>query len=99
MELYPQTIRLAEHEHQKRLKLFKILKNELQISINKKIVIETYIDQRPLAEIVNGLDESIELVVMGMAGKSLLERTFIGSNTLDVARIITFPLLCKWIHG
>jgi nucleotide-binding universal stress UspA family protein len=93
MELHPQTIRLAEHENLKRLKQFKALKNELQISINKKILIETYIDQRPLAEIVNGLDESIGLVVMGMAGKSLLERTFIGSNTLHVAQITTIPLL------
>lgn len=95
MELHSHTIRFTEYEHQRHLKELKTLKNELQININKKIVVETYIDQHPLDEIVNGYHEhqSVGLVVMGMAGKSMVERTFIGSNTLRVAGITTIPLL------
>lgn len=95
MEMHPQTIRLTEQEHQKHLKQLMTLKDELQSRFNKRIVIETYIDQRPLDEIVNNYyeDQSVGLVVMGIAGKNRLERTFIGSNTIRVAQITAIPLL------
>lgn len=95
MEMDTQSIRLTEQEHQRHLKQLMTLKDELQSRFNKRIVIETSIDQRPLDEIVNSYnqDQSAGLVVMGIAGKNQLERTFIGSNTIRVARIIAIPLL------
>ncbi|TKC07446.1 universal stress protein [Pedobacter frigoris] len=95
MEMHSQSIRLIEQEHQRHLEQLKTLKDELQTCLNKRIVIETYIDQRPLDEIVKSYneDQSAELVVMGIAGKNRLERTFIGSNTIHVARITAIPLL------
>ncbi|WP_316818309.1 universal stress protein [Pedobacter nyackensis] len=95
MEMSSQSIRLTQQEHQRHLKLLRNLKDDLQTHLNEKIVIETHIDQRPLDEIVNSYNQEqfAGLVVMGIAGKSRLERTFIGSNTIRVARIATIPLL------
>ena len=95
MEMHLQNIRLAEQEHQRNLTQLRTLKRELQMRVNKQIVIDTYIDQRPLDEIANEFNRnhSAGLMVMGIAGKSRLEQTFIGSNTIRVARVTTIPLL------
>ncbi|WP_214228218.1 universal stress protein [Pedobacter sp. B4-66] len=95
MEMSTQSIRLTEQEHQRCLKQLTTLQDELQSRFNKRMVIETSIDQRPLDEIVNSYnqDQPAGLVVMGIAGKNQLERTFIGSNTIRVARITAIPLL------
>jgi nucleotide-binding universal stress UspA family protein len=95
MEMHAQSIKLTEQEHQRHLKQLLTLKDELQSRFNNRIIIETAIDQRPLDEIVDSYsqDPFAGLVVMGIAGKNRLERTFIGSNTIRVARITQIPLL------
>lgn len=95
MEVHLQTVRSAEHEHQRHLDELNALKAELRTRLSKHVVIVTHIDQRPLEEIVDSYskDQSAGLVVMGIAGKNKLERTFIGSNTIRVARITGIPLL------
>ncbi len=95
MEMNSQSIRLIQQEHQRYLKQLLTLKDELQTRLSKKIIVETSIDQRPLDEIVNSYnqDQSAGLVVMGIAGKNRMERTFIGSNAIRVAQIAAIPLL------
>jgi nucleotide-binding universal stress UspA family protein len=95
MEMHLQNIRLAEQEHQRNLTKLRTLKNEIQIRVSQQIVIDTYIDQRPLDEIASDFNrnQSAGLIVMGIAGKSRLEQTFVGSNTIRVARTSTIPLL------
>lgn len=101
MEMQSQIIILTEQEHERHIEQLRTLKDKLQPRLNKGIVIESYIDQRPLDEIVNSYPEgqSPELVVMGIAGKDLLERTLIGSNTIRVARITPIPLLIVPEHS
>lgn len=95
MEMHTQSIRLTEQEHERHLEQLMTLKDELRPRLNNQIAIETNIDQRPLDEIVSGYneDQSVGLIVMGIAGKNRLERTFIGSTTIRVARITAIPLL------
>lgn len=95
MEVHIQNIIHAEGAHQRYLARLDALTNELRSKINGPIGIRAYIDQRPLDVIVDGFnkDQSIGLIVMGLAGKSAMEQTLLGSNTIRVAKITTIPLL------
>lgn len=57
--------------------------------------IETRTDDRMLVPAVNMLVQQLRigLVVVGMTGKSMLERVIIGSNALDLAKECLAPLL------
>jgi len=85
----------AEYEHQKKIMQLETLKNELQLQLSEQVIVEVCIEQRSLDLIVNdfGKDRSVGLAVMGIAGKSRLEQTLIGSKTIRVARTSTVPLL------
>lgn len=95
MEVHIQNIMLAEQVHQRHLAQLAAVKNELRSWLNESIAIKAYIDQRPLDIIVDDFNEnqSTGLIVMGLAGKSALEQTVLGSNTIRVAKITTIPLL------
>jgi nucleotide-binding universal stress UspA family protein len=95
MEIHLQNIMHAEQAHQRYLALLDAIKNELRSWINKSIAINAYIDHRPLDVIVTDFnkDHSIGLIVMGFAGKSAMEQTLLGSNTIRVSKITTVPLL------
>lgn len=95
MEVHLQNIRLEEQTHQRYLAQLEGIKHELRNLADKSITIDAYIDQRPLDVIVNNFktDKSIGLIVMGVAGKSAVEQTLIGSNTIRVTKITSIPLL------
>jgi nucleotide-binding universal stress UspA family protein len=95
MEVHIQNIRLAEQAHHRYLEQLDDLKVELRSLLNEQIAIKAYIDQRPLDVIVDNFnkDRSAGLIVMGLAGKSALEQTLLGSNTIRVIKISTIPIL------
>jgi nucleotide-binding universal stress UspA family protein len=95
MEAHIQNIMHAEQAHQRYLARLDALTNELRNQINGPIGIKAYIDQRPLDVIIDDFnkDKSIGLIVMGLAGKSAMEQTLLGSNTIRVAKTTTIPLL------
>lgn len=95
MEAHVQNIRFAEQVHHSYLRKLDALTTDLRSLINEPISIKAYIDQRPLDVIVDGFNEdnSIGLIVMGLAGKSALEQTLLGSNTIRVTKITSIPLL------
>lgn len=82
-------------EQKKNEELLKALKIKLQPLVNDHMLINIHMDKRPLDSIVNDLAklQSVGLVVMGITGKSSLEQTLIGSNTITVARTNAIPLL------
>src|SRR5690606_35263659 len=88
MEVHIQNIMHAEGAHQRYLAQLDALTNELRSKINRPIGIRAYIDQRSLDVIVDGFnrDQSIGLIVMGLAGKSAMEQSLLGSNTIRVAK-------------
>lgn len=95
MEVHLQNFMHAEQAHQRYLAQLDAIKNELRKWIDGSITINAYIDQRPLDVIVGNFnkDQSIGLIVMGFAGKSAVEQTLLGSNTVRVSKITTVPLL------
>ncbi len=71
------------------------LKSELDKMDIPKTNIETLTDEKSLVSAVNELvgQEQIGMAVVGMSGKNKLERNFIGSNTIDLAKNCRCPLL------
>lgn len=68
---------------------------EINDASDKTITIEQLCN---LNTLVNGISEAItttgaELVVMGITGGNALEENLIGSNTVDVAKAITVPMI------
>lgn len=84
-----------EHEWKKNEERLRGMKSKLELLTNGQTNVNIRIDERPLDLAVNELSktESIGLVVMGIKGKSRLEQTLIGSNTIRIARICHIPLL------
>jgi nucleotide-binding universal stress UspA family protein len=84
----------AEHDRQKNMGELNALKEQLKTRVHQTRI-EISIDERPLDVIVNdtGKERSVDLVIMGMTGKSRLEQALMGSNTINVARAIKIPLL------
>ncbi len=95
MEVHLQNIMHEEQVHQRYLAKLETLKIELRGWVDRLIAIKTYIDHRPLDVIVKSFhqDQSVGLIVMGFAGKSAVEQTLLGSNTVRLTKIITVPLL------
>jgi nucleotide-binding universal stress UspA family protein len=73
----------------------KELKDAIDGTIPEYTKLETIADAGVLLPTVNelGYKHSIGLVVAGITGKSNLEKTLIGSNTLSLAKFCKFPLL------
>lgn len=68
---------------------------DLQAACNNQVVLETLND---LNTLVSGISEAAEktganLIVMGITGGNALEESLIGSNTVDVAKAITVPMI------
>ncbi|MBT2591359.1 universal stress protein [Pedobacter sp. ISL-68] len=84
----------AAHEEQEHTRKLALLKEQFSAEVYQALV-EIFVDKRSLATIVNDFDEehAVDLVVMGMTGKSRLEQALIGSNTINVAKAIKVPLL------
>ncbi|MCX2480512.1 universal stress protein [Pedobacter sp. MC2016-15] len=64
------------------------LKEELSSLVYEQTTVEILSDGRPLIPAVNLITEQqhIGLIVMGMAGKSEIEKVLVGSNTIAVAK-------------
>jgi nucleotide-binding universal stress UspA family protein len=84
----------AEHEKKEHARELAMLKEQFSTEVPEAIV-EIFVDRRSLAAIVNDFDEehAVDLVIMGMTGKSKLEQALIGSNTISIARAVKVPLL------
>lgn len=95
MEVHIQNIRLAEQAHHRYLEQLDDLKIELRSLLSGPTAIKTYIDQRPLDVIMNNFnrDKSIDLIVIGLAGKSAFEQSLLGSNAIRIIKITTIPML------
>lgn len=68
---------------------------DLQAACNNQVVLETLND---LNTLVSGISEAAgktgaNLIVMGITGGNALEESLIGSNTVDVAKAITVPMI------
>jgi|GEM_PF-113159 len=64
------------------------LKEQLEALVHENTKVEILSDGRPLIPAVNMITEQqhIGLIVMGMAGKSEIEKVLVGSNTISVAK-------------
>jgi nucleotide-binding universal stress UspA family protein len=84
----------AAHKKKEHARELAMLKEQFSTEVPEAIV-EIFVDRRSLAAIVNDFDEehAVDLVIMGMTGKSKLEQALIGSNTINVAKAIKVPLL------
>lgn len=71
------------------------LKDEIQPLVPEKTIITVRSDERTLVSAVNMLTEQHHsgLVIMGITGKSTLEKTLVGSNTITIAKECKIPLL------
>ncbi len=71
------------------------LKNELSVKLSEGVHIETLTADGPFVSSVMSLvrDENVDMVVMGTSAKGTLERIIMGSNTLELIRRCTVPLL------
>lgn len=65
-----------------------LLKEQLEALVYEHTVIKILSDGRPLIPAINLITEQqhIGLIVMGMAGKSEIEKVLVGSNTIAVAK-------------
>ncbi len=68
---------------------------DLYEACNNQVVLETLSD---LNTLVSGISEAAEktgasLIVMGITGGNALDESLIGSNTVDVAKAITVPMI------
>ncbi|MBC7722565.1 MAG: universal stress protein [Pedobacter sp.] len=71
------------------------LSTDLQAACNNQVILETLSD---LNSLVSGISEAADktganLIVMGITGGNALEESLIGSNTVDVAKAITVPMI------
>jgi nucleotide-binding universal stress UspA family protein len=83
----PVSAEMLHSEHQSHQQLLR-LKEQLSALVDKDTRIEILSDGRPLIPAVNLITEQqhIGLIVMGMAGKSEIEKVLVGSNTIAVAK-------------
>jgi nucleotide-binding universal stress UspA family protein len=90
-----QTPPVAVNFYQESINKLNQLKDEMQALVSDYTSITVRSDERTLVSAVNILAEQYHsgLVVMGITGKSTLEKTFIGSNTITIAKECKVPLL------
>jgi nucleotide-binding universal stress UspA family protein len=71
------------------------LKGELTKLTSDDTVIRTRTEKISLGESINKIcrEENSDMIVMGITGKSKFEKTFIGSNTIDVSQNSKYPVL------
>jgi nucleotide-binding universal stress UspA family protein len=85
----------VESLHQDSLENLTLLKDRLRSFTNERTIIEILTDDRPLimaAEAI-GTQHQAGLLVMGVTGKSRLEQVLVGSNTINIAKESTIPVL------
>ena len=77
------------------------LRERLFELVNNSVNIETMTETGFLLENINSVaqKEMADIIVMGMRGKSKLEKILIGSNTVNVAEQSDFPLLIVPDHA
>ncbi len=94
-QVHIQDILLKEQLHQRNIARLNGITNELGSRINGSITIEAYIDERPLDLILRNFnkDQSVGLIVMGLAGKSASDQSLLGSNTVRITQITKTPVL------
>ncbi len=68
---------------------------ELHTACGETVILETMSEFNSL---VNGISEAAEktgtnLIVMGITGRSAMEESLIGSNTVDIAKEVTVPMI------
>jgi nucleotide-binding universal stress UspA family protein len=71
------------------------MKQELRNEVPAGVIIETKAENQLLAAHIDGLckDECADLVVMGTMGGSHLEEVLVGSNTVDVVKHTSCPVI------
>jgi nucleotide-binding universal stress UspA family protein len=71
------------------------LRNEILPFVNATTTVDYATSENPLLYAIHALHEQYhaEITIMGITGMSGFERALIGSNTINVAREITSPLL------
>jgi len=76
------------------------IREKLLASTDSKIDIESRTDSVNLLESVNKIcsNEQVDLVVMGIKGRSGLEKAFIGSNATKAIENLKYPLLIVPMH-
>ncbi len=91
----PLDTNLNDEEAKASLQQLKDLKDRLGNLTDKNTMIRIRSEKMSLAENINQLckEENADIVVMGVSGKSKLEKAFIGSNTVNVSRTSKYPVL------
>ncbi|MDB5128681.1 universal stress protein [Mucilaginibacter sp.] len=85
----------VERFHKKSIENLTLLKDKLRSFTNERTIIEIATDDRQLimaAELI-GAQHQAGLLVMGVTGKSRLEQVLIGTNTINIAKESTIPVL------
>jgi nucleotide-binding universal stress UspA family protein len=85
----------VERLHRDSIENLTLLKDRVRTFTNERTFIEILTDERPLimaAEAV-GAQYRSGLVVIGVTGKSKVERVLIGSNTMNIVKGSTIPVL------
>lgn len=86
---------IAAASHKLSIEKITELKKELLEKDTGQVQLQVRTDERSLINAVNVLGQQLNIgvVVVGITGKSNLERILIGSNTLDLAKYCRAPLL------
>lgn len=84
-----------ENLHEESLQTMEVWQESVRQFVNAPTEVRFLVDETDLSTAVNSLcrEGQIDLVVMGITGKSNLEKIFIGSNTMRVMQNIHYPLL------
>lgn len=91
----PVTLHTIDEVERAALKQLEDLEKELQPVAGPEIIINVRSQDVSLGESINRIcqQENCDMVVMGMKGKSNLEKMLTGSNTVNVAENSYFPVL------
>jgi len=98
IDAVPNTPLLVDRAYKSReesLQHLKRLVNDLKFLKHTYTELSYLVKEGSLEELTNELitKYQVDYVVMGLTGKSKLEQTLIGSNTIKIAKSITIPLL------
>jgi nucleotide-binding universal stress UspA family protein len=84
-----------ERLYQESIANLTVLKDELRTFVHESSTIDIHTDDRPLLVAAEAIaaEHRAELTVMGITGKSNIEKALFGSNTLMMAKESTIPVL------
>ncbi len=91
----PMIVRDQDDEVIDSRKILERLTSSLKSQLSNQIELETHVREMLIGEELNDLvaEWAIDVIIMGMAGKSKAEQTIIGSNTIRVLKIAEVPIL------